>query len=67
MHKILLCTFKVNFTVQAMDKTKRLLKKQATDSIDKQHDDEIRRSIPRSNLNRHKEFKKMKKNQKKSG
>ncbi|CAF2723590.1 unnamed protein product [Rotaria sp. Silwood2] len=54
-----------HFTVQAMDKTKRLLKKQAIDSADKLHDDEIRRSIHRSNLTRQQEFKKIKKNQRK--
>ncbi|CAF0812350.1 unnamed protein product [Rotaria sp. Silwood1] len=54
-----------HFTVQAMDKTKRLLKKQAIDLADKQHNDEIRRSVHRSNLTRQQEFKKIKKDQKK--
>ena len=53
--------------VQANDKTKRLSKQQAADLVDKEHDNEIRRSIKRSNLVRQQEFKKMKKNQKKSG
>ncbi|CAF3609799.1 unnamed protein product [Rotaria sordida] len=55
----------IHFTVQAMDKTKHLLKKQAIDLADQQHDNEIRRSIYRSNLTRQQEFKKIKKNQKK--
>ncbi|CAF1131669.1 unnamed protein product [Rotaria sordida] len=55
----------IHFTVQTMDKTKHLLKKQAIDLADQQHDNEIRRSIYRSNLTRQQEFKKIKKNQKK--
>jgi len=52
--------------VQASDKTKRLSKQQAADLVDKEHDNEIRRSVKRSNLVRQQEFKKMKKNQKKT-
>jgi hypothetical protein len=58
---------KVRFTVQVKDRAKRLSKKQAADLADKEHDGDIRRSIKRSNLVRQKEFKKMKKNQKKTG
>jgi len=57
---------KVRFTVQVTDKTKRLSKQEAADLVDKQHDDEIRRSVKRSNLTRQQEFKKMKKKQKKT-
>ena len=49
------------------DKTKRFSKQRAADLVDKQHNDEIRRSIKKSNLTRQQEFKKMKKHQKKSG
>jgi hypothetical protein len=35
--------------------------------VAKEHDNEIRRSVKRSNLTRQQEFKKMKKNQKRSG
>ncbi|CAF3108508.1 unnamed protein product [Rotaria socialis] len=56
----------IHFKVQAMDKTKRLLKKQTADLVDKQYDDEIRQSIHRSNLTRQHDFKKMKKTQKRS-
>jgi len=56
----------VHFTVQAMDKTKRLSKQRAADLADKQQDDEIRRSINKSNLTRQQEFKKIKKNEKKT-
>jgi hypothetical protein len=58
---------KVHFTVQAMDRTKRLSKQRTADLADKQQDDEIRRSIKSSNLIRQQEFKKMKKNQKRTG
>ncbi len=58
---------KVHFTVQAMDKTKRLSKQRTADLADKQQDDEIRQSIKKSNLTRQQEFKKMKNKQKKTG
>ncbi len=58
---------KVRFTVQIKDRTKRLSKQQAADLVDKEHDNEIRRSVKRSNLTRQQEFKKMKKNQKRTG
>jgi hypothetical protein len=58
---------KVHFTMQAMDRTKCLSKQRAADFVDKQQDDEIRRSIQKSNLIRQQEFKKIKKNQKKTG
>ncbi len=58
---------KVRFTVQIKDRTKRLSKQQAADLADKEHDNEIRRSVKRSNLTRQQEFKKMKKNQKRTG
>ncbi|CAF3422956.1 unnamed protein product [Rotaria sp. Silwood1] len=57
---------KVRFMVQANDKTKRLSKQQAADLVDKEHDNEVRRSIKRSNLVRQQEFKKIKKNQKRT-
>ncbi|CAF3407287.1 unnamed protein product [Rotaria sp. Silwood1] len=57
---------KVRFMVQANDKTKRLSKQQAADLADKEHDNEVRRSIKRSNLVRQQEFKKIKKNQKRT-
>jgi len=57
---------KVRFMVQANDKTKRLSKQQAADLADKEEDDEVRRSVKRSNLVRQQEFKKMKKNQKRT-
>ena len=53
--------------VQANDKSKRASKQQAADLADKEQDDDVRRSIKRSNLVRQKEFKKMKKNQKRTG
>jgi len=53
--------------VQVNDKTKRLSKQQAADVADKEHDNEIRRTVKRSNLVRQQEFKKMKKNQKRTG
>jgi len=53
--------------VQVNDKTKRLSKQQTADLADKEHDNEIRRSVKRSNLVRHQEFKKMKKNKKRTG
>lgn len=53
--------------VQANDKTKHLSKQQAANLVDKEHDNEIRRSIKRSNLVRQQEFKKLKKNQKRTG
>jgi nuclear GTP-binding protein len=59
--------FQVRFTVQINDKSKRLSKQQAADLVDKEHDNDIRRSIKRSNLVRQQEFKKMKKNQKRTG
>jgi len=49
---------KVRFMVQANDKTKRLSKQQAANLADKEHDNEIRRSVKRSNLVRQQEFKK---------
>jgi plasmid replication initiation protein len=58
---------KVYYTVQATGKTKRLSKQQAANLGNKQHDDEIQRSIQRSNLIRQQQFKKIKKNQKKAG
>jgi hypothetical protein len=58
---------KVHFTVQVTGKAKRLSKQLAADLADKHHDDEIGRSIKRSNLSRQQEFKKMKKHQKKTG
>jgi hypothetical protein len=57
----------VHFTVQAMDKTKRLSKQRVANLADKQYEDQIRRSIEKSNLTRQEEFKKVKKNQKKTG
>jgi len=57
-------TKKVRFMVQANDKTKRLSKQQAADLADKEDDNEIRRSVKRSNLVRQQEFKKMKKKSK---
>ncbi len=57
----------VHFTVQATDKTKRFSKQRIADLADKQQDDEIRRSITKSNLIRQQEFKRIKKNQKKTG
>ncbi|CAF4217007.1 unnamed protein product [Rotaria sp. Silwood2] len=57
---------KVRFMVQVNDKTKRLSKQQAADLADKEHDNDIRRSIKRSNLVRQQEFKKNKKNQKRT-
>ena len=70
--KFLKCLFcfplaKVRFMVQANDKSKRASKQQAADLVDKEQDDDVRRSIKRSNLVRQKEFKKMKKNQKRTG
>ena len=59
--------FKVRFVVQANDKTARLSKQRAVDLVDKEYDNEIRRSVKRSNLVRRKEFKNIKKNQKKTG
>lgn len=53
--------------MEVTDKSKRLSKQQAADLADKEHDNEIRKSIKRSNLTRQQEFKKMKKNQKKAG
>jgi len=44
-----------------------LSKQRAADLADKQQDDEVRRSIKKSNLTRQQEFKKIKKNQKKTG
>jgi hypothetical protein len=64
---LLIFSSKVSFTVQATDPTKRLSKQRTVDIVNKQHDDEIRRSIKRSNLIRQQEFKKIKKNQKKTG
>jgi len=58
---------KIHFTVQVTDKTKRLSKQRVNDLADKQQDDEIRRLIKKSNLTRQQEFKKIKKNQKKTG
>ena len=58
---------KVHYTVQAMDRSARLTKQRLADLTDKQEDDEIRRSIEQANLSRQQEFKKMKKNQKRSG
>jgi hypothetical protein len=57
----------VYFTVQATDKTKCFSKQRIADLADKQQDDEIRRSITKSNLIRQQEFKRIKKNQKKTG
>ncbi|CAF0986868.1 unnamed protein product [Rotaria sordida] len=57
---------KVRFMVQVNDKTKRLSKQQAADLADKEHDNEIQRSIKRSNLVRQQEFKKLKKHQKRT-
>jgi hypothetical protein len=51
---------KVYYTVQATGKTKRLSKQQAANLGNKQHDDEIQRSIQRSNLIRQQQFKKIK-------
>ncbi len=59
--------FQVRFTVQINDKTKHLSKKQAANLADQEDDHEIRRSIKRSNLVRQQQFKKMKKNQKRTG
>jgi hypothetical protein len=53
--------------VQVTDKSKRLSKQQASDLVDKEHNNDIRRSVKRSNLVRQQEFKKMKKNQKRTG
>jgi hypothetical protein len=53
--------------VQVTDKSKRLSKQQASDLADKEHNNDIRRSVKRSNLVRQQEFKKMKKNQKRTG
>jgi hypothetical protein len=62
------CLFgKVRFTVQVNDRSKHLSKQQAADLADKEHNDDIRRSIKRSNLVRQQDFKKMKKNQKRTG
>lgn len=57
----------VRFTVQVPDRSKRLSKQRAADIVDKQYDDDIRRSVKKSNLTRQQEFKKLKKHQKKSG
>jgi nuclear GTP-binding protein len=57
---------KVRFMVQVTDKSKRLSKQQASDLVDKEHNNDIRRSVKRSNLVRQQEFKKMKKNQKRT-
>lgn len=72
--KLLICLIlivlffsKVHFTVQATDKTKHLSRQRAVNLADKQQDNEIRRSVQKSNLIRQQEFKKLKKNQKKSG
>ncbi|UJR25249.1 hypothetical protein I4U23_006601 [Adineta vaga] len=56
----------VQFTVQARDKSKRLSKHETTNQIDKHYNDDIRRSVNRSNQIRQQEFKKMKKNQRKT-
>jgi hypothetical protein len=53
--------------VQAIDRTKHLSKQRAADLIDKREDDEIRQSVKKSNLIRQQEFKKMKKNQRRTG
>lgn len=53
--------------IQTEDKTKRLSKQQAADLVDKEHDTEIRRLVKRSNLVRQQEFKKNKKNKKRTG
>jgi plasmid replication initiation protein len=58
---------KVCYTVQGTDKTKRLSKQRAANLANKQDDDEIQRSIQRSNLTRQQQFKKIKKNEKKTG
>ena len=60
-------SFKVRFTVQVTDRAKRLSKQQSADLADKEHDNDIRKSVKRSNLVRQQEFKKMKKNQKRTG
>ena len=60
-------SLKVRFTVQVKDKAKRLSKQQAADLVDQEHDNDIRKSVKRSNLVRQQEFKKMKKNQKRTG
>ncbi|CAF1240035.1 unnamed protein product [Adineta steineri] len=57
---------KVRFTVKANDKKKHLSKKQAADLVDKEYNGDIRKSIKRSNLTRQQEFKKMKKNKKRT-
>ena len=61
-----LCS-KVLFTVQAMDRSQRLSKQRLADLADKEEDDEVQRSIIQSNLTRQQDFKKLKKNQKRSG
>lgn len=53
--------------VQTTDKSKRLSKQQAADLAEKEEDNETRRSVKRSNLVRQQEFKKLKKNQKRTG
>ena len=58
---------KVRFLVQANDKSEQLSKKEAADLADKERDAEVRRSVKRSNLSRQQEFKKKKKNQKRTG
>jgi len=57
---------KVHFTVQINDNKSRLAKKKFTDSVDKEEDEKLRHLVKRSNLARQKDFKKMKKNIKKS-
>lgn len=53
--------------VQTNDKSKQVSKQQAADLVDREHDIEIRRSVKQSNLARKKEFKKTKKNKKRTG
>lgn len=57
---------KVRFLVQANDKSEQVSKKEAADLADKERDAEVRRSVKRSNLARQQEFKKKKKNQKRT-
>lgn len=49
------------------DKSKRLSKKQIADQADRDDNNELRRSVKRSNLVRQQEFKKLKKTQKRTG
>ena len=60
-------TKEVQFKVQISDRSKHLSAQQHADTADRQYDEEIRRTVNKSNLTRQQEFKKMKKHQKKSG